>query len=210
MVDAVGRIYHVKMVRGKAFCVNINVPNDLRVRKMIIQEMALREFYGLIIAEDNAVYLIGYNGYKLTKLPLDNYDSHSMTLVLQGDLFTRTMTTSSASGMQTIVTDRNYKVVDRYSESWPTRYERTPGTIASYLFPFTISLSDRNSSLVDSHILYSGVAGLVGIAVCLVVLYALLRVRKRSVTSQWFDVAVVAVTGVFGLIAVHIIDGVDK
>ncbi len=209
VVDAVDHLFHIKQVKGKPYCAQVEVPVDLKIRYMIIQEMALREFYGVIISEDGGLYLISYSGYKLMKLPIPAYDPSTTTLQFMGDMFFRTITLVSPGNLKAVVTDRKYNVVDKYEESWPTKFERTPGIVASYLFPFTVSLSDRSSSFLDLYVRCSHWAGLVGIALSLVIVLTVWFVRKKKIAARWFDLLVVAGTGVFGLVAVLLIDGVE-
>ncbi|MBI5474764.1 MAG: DUF4857 domain-containing protein [Ignavibacteriae bacterium] len=209
VVDAADHLFHIKQVKGRPYCASIKTPDDLRIRYMIIQEFALREFYGIIIAEDGRVYLISYSGYKLIALPIPAYDPSTTTLMVQGDFFFRTISLTSPGNLNVTVTDRNYNVVDSYKESWPTKFERPPGIIASYLFPFTVSLSDWSSSFLNLYVRCSHWAGLVGIALSLVIILTIWFVRKKKIATRWFDLLVVAGTGVFGLIAVLLIGGVD-
>ncbi len=209
VVDAADQLFHIKQVKGKPYCAQVAVPADLKILYMIIQEMALREFYGVIISEDGGVYLISYSDYKLIKLPIPAYDPSTMTFQFVGDLFFRTITLVSPGNLKAVVTDRHYKVVDTYEESWPTKFERTPGIVASYLFPFTVSLSDRSSAFLNLYVRCSHWAGLVGIALSLVIILTVWFVRKKKIVARWFDLLLVASTGVFGLIAVLLIGGVD-
>ena len=209
VVDASDHLFHIKRVKGKPYCAAIASPAGFKVRYMVIQEMPLREFYGAIMSEDGGVYLISYTGYTLIKLPIPAYDPSTTTLQITGDLFFRTITLSSPGNLKAVVTDRKYTVVNTYEESWPTKFERTPGIVASYLFPFTLSLSDRNSSFMNTYVRCSQWAGLAGILVSLVAILATWFVQKKNIASRWFDLLVVAGTGVFGLVAVLLIDGVE-
>ncbi|HSQ74077.1 MAG TPA: DUF4857 domain-containing protein, partial [Bacteroidota bacterium] len=127
VVDANDAVFHIKMVRGRPFCVNTGIPAVPRVRQMFIMEMGLKEFYGMLIAEDNSVSLISYDSYRLIRLPLARYDAATCALFFGGDLFYRTITVQSDGWLETVVTDRAYAVVDTYKESWPPREESTAG-----------------------------------------------------------------------------------
>ena len=210
VTDAAGRVFHLKKVRGEPYCRDIGVPASVAVRKIIVQEMPLREFYGILIADDGSVSLISYDRYALVRLPLEGYDPSTMTLKFTGDRFFRTITLEGPGGLRTVVTDRQYGVVARYGEQWPTRRERTPGVVASFLFPFTISLSDRGSLFLRPFVQWSGLPGLAGIAVSLVLIWFLMRVRKQKFSSRWFDFLVVACSGVFGLLAAALIEDFDE
>ncbi len=205
VTDAAGKVFHLKKVRGEPFCRNIMIPDSVHVLKIQVQEMPLREFYGILIDRECALYLISYDHYRLVRLPITGYDPSRMTLSLSGDLFFRTWTMVGDTGLQTTVTDRGYRTVAAHHESWPSRYERTPGVVASFLFPFTIELTDPSSMYVRPFVRWSGLRGLVGIAVALGLMVLQIRLKKQRITSRWFDVVVVACTGIFGLLVASFI-----
>ena len=164
----------------------------------------------MLIAESNDVFLVSYDDYRLIRLPVTGYDPSTMNLVLNGDLFFRTITTVGPKGLRTVVTDRSYGVVARYEESWASRDERTPGIVASALFPFTLSPSDPGSLYIRPFIKWAGIAGVAGVILSLLVMLFLCRLRKQPLASRWFDFVVIACSGVFGLLAVHLIDRVSE
>jgi len=92
VVDTAGKLFHIKKIKGKAYCKYITLPADFKVRHMIVYENSLREFYGLIINENNELFLLLYDQYKIQKLPVDNYDALEDQLIFRGDLFYRMVT----------------------------------------------------------------------------------------------------------------------
>jgi len=205
VVDAAGSLFHLKMVKGKPFCVNTEKPPSVRVLHMSVAEMSLREFYGVLVDRAHKVYLISYDQYKLIELPIANYDPETTMLLVGGDLFFRTFSVVADGWVQTVATDRDYKVVDTYREQWPTRYERTPGRIAAYLFPFTLNWTDDNSVYVDFFVRWGDLRCLIGIAVALLILIAIRVLQKKKVMSDVVEIIIVLVSGLYGLIAVLLI-----
>lgn len=205
VVDAADRVFHIKMVRGKPFCRLTGIPATPRILQMFIAETSLREYYGFVIAEDNSVSLISYDSYRLIRLPLERYDHRTCILFFGGDLFFRTLTVQGDGWLETIVTDRAYAVKARYSESWPTRVEATAGHVASALFPFTIRLEDADSPFVNLYASAGSLHALWVLLVSVIVLLASIRLRRRQIRSHVADIVLVAVSGIFGLLAVHMI-----
>lgn len=205
VVDAAGAVFHLKMVRGKPACVATGIPSTPAVRAIVVSEMMLREFYGVLIAEDNSVSLISYDGYTLITLPLRRYDAARCALFIGGDLFFRTITVQGDGWLETVVTDRTYKVVDTYRAEWPTRDVLPAGIWASRLFPVALHLQDDNSVFVDFYTEGPTADALWGIAGSLLLLVGSLLLRRRHLRAHLFDILLVACTGVFGLIAVHLI-----
>jgi hypothetical protein len=205
VVDAADNVFHIKMVRGKPFCRLTSIPAAPRIIQMFIAETSLREYYGFVIAEDNTVSLISYDNYRLIRLPLERYDHRSCALFFGGDLFFRTITVQGEGWLETIVTDRSYAVKAQYSESWPTREEATAGHIASALFPFALHLEDGDAPFVNLHGVLGSLHALWVILVSVIALLISIRVRRRQVRDHVADIVLVAVSGIFGLLAVHMI-----
>ena len=208
--DSNNRLYHIKMVKGKPFCVNTNIPDSLDIVYMRFVEMPLKEFYGLIVTKKGDVYLVSYNHYKLVKLPLDGYDIKNDIFTLMGDQFYRTISLIGAKSIRTIVTDRNYVIVNSYQKSWEDNYDLTAGVVASYIFPFTLKLNDMNSSYSNFYLKLSGYQSLIGALILTVLTYFILRNRNIPLKKGWFDLLLVLFTGVFGFIAILLVKNVDK
>jgi hypothetical protein len=210
VTDAAGAVFHLKLVKGKPFCVKTGIDVPSGIRQIFVSEMPLREFYGLLIGKDDAVYLISYDRYRLIPLPVTGYDPRSVTLYLTGDLFFRTITLQGESRMHTVVTDRDYRVVDKYAEEWTPRESRPQGAWASMIFPFTVTLVDDSSVYVSLVPRGSRIMSLVGIGLSLVLLFFSLWLRRERLKDHWFDFILVGCTGVFGLLAIHVIPTPDE
>ncbi|MFA6980889.1 MAG: DUF4857 domain-containing protein [Ignavibacteriaceae bacterium] len=210
VVDSKNNLFHIKMVKGKPFCVNAMVPENLDIVYMKIMEMPLREFYGLIITKRNEVFLISYDHYKLIKLPLEGYNYKKNILAFMGDLFYRTFSLIGTNSIHTIVTDRNYTIVNSYEAIWKDNDELTAGVVASYIFPFTLRLGDDYSSLSNFYFKISLLHSFIGSIIFSVLTFFILRSRKISLKKGWFDILLVLITGIFGFIAVSLVKNVDK
>lgn len=205
VVDDAGVVFHIKMVRGEPFCVRTDIPSTPAIRRMFIAETSLRESYGLLVAADGSVSLISYDNYRLIRLPLEGYDPATCALFFNGDLFFRTITVQGEGWLTTVVTDRDYRVVDTYREEWQTRTDKTVGTVAAALFPFAIHLMDGDSAFVDLYTTLGSVHALWVILLSIVLLFVSLRVRGLRPGNHLPDIILVAVSGIFGLVAVHMI-----
>jgi hypothetical protein len=205
VVDAADNVFHLKMVRGKPFCVKTGIPASPRILQMFIAETSLREYYGFIIGEDNSVSLISYDNYRLIRLPIERYDHRTCALFFGGDLFFRTITVQEDGRLETVVTDRSYAVKDTYTETWPTRKDATVGAVAAALFPFALHLEDDDSAFVDFYCAMGGLHALWVLLASVLILLVSIRLRKQSYKEHAADIVLVAVSGIFGLLAVHMI-----
>ena len=210
VLDSKNKLFHIKMVKGKPYCANTQMPESLDVACMSIMEMPLREFYGILITKQGGVYLISYDDYKFIKLPLENYNIQKDNFSIMGDLFYRTISLTSSNSVHTIVTDRDYKVVDRYENSWLDNKEMPAGIFASWVFPFTLRLEDAGSSYSNFFFRFSGYKVLLLSFVLTIITYFILRNRKISLKQGWFDLIIVLFSGIFGFIAVLLVKNIDN
>ncbi len=210
VVDANNAVFHVKKVKGQPFCVKTSIPTDLDIISIVVREYNLREFYGLIFTRSNDIYLIMYDNYQLIKLPVEDYNRETDLFTMRGNLFFRLVSLRSESYVKATVTDRDYQVVDTYNETWKTKHEMTRGIIAKYLFPFTVKLTAEKSTLVNLYFRFSGLQFLLGNLFFLALAFVQLRWKKTPISDSIFELAVVLITGIYGLIAVNIFDKVGK
>jgi hypothetical protein len=210
VVDSKNKLYHIKMIKGKPFCKFTNNPGSIQISYMNISEMPLREFYGFLFSKQGDVYLISYDNYKLIKLPLDNYNMQKENFSFFGDQFYRTISLTSAKSVRTVVTDRNYNVIDRYEDNWLGNYDMPAGAVAATIFPFTLRLGDASSSFSNFYFRFSGLQALLVSLVLTILTYFILRYRKISIKQGWFDLIIVLISGIFGFIAVLLIKNIDN
>ena len=72
--DAENNVFQLKMIKGEPFCVNTGIDPNLNIRQIFISENSRKEFYGTVLTEDNKIYLITYDNYKLREVPTTGND----------------------------------------------------------------------------------------------------------------------------------------
>jgi len=112
--------------------------------------------------------------------------------------------------VRTIVTDRDYKVVNHYEKSWLVNYEMPAGIFASWIFPYTLRLDDASSSFSNFFFRFSGYQSFVVSFFLTLITYFILRNRKISLKQGWFDLIIVLFSGIFGFIAVLLVKNIDN
>jgi hypothetical protein len=206
--DAVGKIFHLKMIKDEAVCIQTGIDPGLNVRQMGIGENMRKEFYGWLLTEDNNVYLITYDNYNLRQIPTGGTDAQydyvadKMTFGYYTYPINKHIKISGDGFKQMIILNNDFEKIAEHVETW-TPYNDRPGAIAkSIIFPFELSTYDPMQH-VKLQIEVFWWHGLIGIATSLLAL--LIFSRKRP----WFDYVVVLFTGVFGLIGVLLIKPED-
>ena len=202
VVDSGDRLFHLKMVKGKPFIRDTNIPENVKIHHMIVNENQLNEFYGLLISESSELMILLTDNYQLITYPFaGNYDYRSDNLVFSTDLFTRTATIRRAGGMYVYAADKDYNLIDIYQENWPSRKESKAGIAAAYIFPYTVSMTNPNSMYVDFYFEnYSFRSLILNFLLTAGMGFWIFR-RQKNLSGQWFNLTLIAITGVYGLIA---------
>ncbi len=209
-VDGKNRLFHIKMIRGKPYCSPVPLPEGLRIRAIFVKEMELREYYGVLISEKNEIYFIMYDQYRLQKIPVTDYDAAKDQIVILGDLFSRVFNVISDQTLHSFVTNRDYKLIDTYQESWPGNKETLAGHIAQYVFPFSLKMSSSKSEYKDFYFSSYNVQALLLNFVLFLLTLLLLKRREFSPLKKWYDPLLVFITGIYGFIAVLIFENTDR
>jgi hypothetical protein len=209
VIDDKGKVFHIKMVKGRPFCKDTGIPADLDIVYMVTTENELREFYALAVTKKNEVFIVSYDKYSLIQIPVEEYDYKENTLLIKGDLFYRVITVNQENGYHSIVTNRKYQIISRTGESWSGSEATNAGIIASCLFPFTVQIEKDTTPYIDFYVQYSDFRALFASNIAL--LFAMYYFRKKRIPIRQAALycTVVILTGVYGLIALLTVKDFD-
>lgn len=206
IIDAMNSVYHLKQIKGQPFCVNTGIPTDLNIRFIMVQENSMKEYLGAIVTKTNEIYLIRYNNYALTKLPVDGYIADKMVFRLQCNPIYRMVKYYDDKGLTYTVMDSNYNYIDTYQTSWTPREEWTSSKIAAIVFPFSIERTSKNYRYIKFKFVFNGKLSLIGILLGLIITYFLkIYLYHEKLRNNWFDFIIVLFSGLFGTLAVLLI-----
>ena len=209
VVDAAGKFFHIKKVRGKPYCKKISLPAGFKVRHMVVYENGLQEFYGMLINEKNEVFLLLYDQYKLQKLPVKMYNALTDQLVFRGNLFYRLVTVIKDRKILSSVVNRQYEEIATYEQEIPASFGKTAELVQAYLFPFTLQFAISTTYFQDFYFSpYSYAALWLNFLLMFSMLF-LKRYRGRNGLNRWYDFFLVLVSGIFGFIAILIYENTD-
>ncbi|MBN2780344.1 MAG: DUF4857 domain-containing protein, partial [Candidatus Marinimicrobia bacterium] len=202
--DARGEIFQMKMIHGKPVVTKTGIDPDLKVRQIFVEENLRKEFYGSLLTEDNGVYLIMYDNYRLQKLPTAcaderfNYIADDMIFRCYTLPVYRHIQVRGDGFIKMYVVSNDFEPVAEHVETWTPYMERASSIVKGFLFPFELTTA-TSTKHVNMQMDVYGWKSLAGIAASLLALA--LFSRKRP----WFDYLIVLLTGVFGLIGVLLI-----
>ncbi len=206
IIDNNNSVYHLKQIKGQPAVVKTNIPVDLDIRYISVQENSRKEFYGILVTWSNDVYIISYDNYKIIKLPINGYNADEMSLLIFIDPLYRTIRYFNEEYSTCVVTDQDYRIIDTYETSWTPKSEWKSSKVAAILFPFHIERENPNTDYIQFDFKCAGWSSLFGILLALITTVLVKRlVYREELKNNWIDLIIVAVSGIYGALAVLLI-----
>ncbi len=87
MVDAAGKVFHVKQQAGRPYVAAIKLPEGVTASKVFILEEMNRDIIGLMVDTDNNPWFIEREGYTALPLPIGKIDPRNESVLMMGNLF---------------------------------------------------------------------------------------------------------------------------
>jgi len=205
ITDRTGKLYHLKMVKGSPYVKHISTPAGFDIKAIFCTDFNNREFYALMVTQDNRLFLLGIPDYKLTEIPIYDYKPLKQKMLFSGNLFDRTFTLVGNSSVKAYSLDRDYKIIDTYSEGRPVKSEMLMGKVFDYLFPFYINFEIPESKFIQFNI--NGYANYYWIYLNIILFgltFFLIKKGNKRLSNIIPDLIIVAVTGLFGFIVIHL------
>jgi len=206
IVDANDGVYHVKRVGGQPLVIKTPIPANLGIRNIKVAENKKREIYGTLLTDKGVLYLITYDNYRLIKLPLIDYNPDTMDFKLLINPLYRTAVYSDDQTVRAVAMDGMYQPVARYRRVMFSGRRTMNNTVFEALFPFYMKTGDKTSGYLQFDLVRNGWLALIGIALSLLLGVVVMSKRKIELKNNWPDLAIIMFTGLYGLIAVTIIE----
>ncbi len=203
--DKQGDIFHLKMVRGTPYVARIEIPADMNIVHIECVDLATEEFFAYLFTEDNRVFLLMQDDYRLQQLPVEGYDKSRHRLRIRTDLLHKTVSIIGEDHLKVIVVCGDYHVVDTLEISWPPAHERRDHILFSRVFPFQINLLSSDSRYVTLDVFQPKGYAFIFLHLALLGLSILLMRRKQlNLKRQVPDLLIILLTGIFGFIATQV------
>ncbi len=198
IVDAKDKLFHMKKYDDTLYLNEVSLDKKIKIRHIKISESRKKEFYGSLLGEDNSLYLITYDNYKLVKLPLKGYNPDIMTLQIFADPISKTIRYQDDKQIHAIGIDKEYNLLDTFTVSIP-QINPLYKNIFEYIFPFYIE-QDIYKSFESYRIMIGSYKAYIISALLALLYIAFLYFRKKDIKSHIMKIVFVFLTGVFGVI----------
>lgn len=206
IVDAKEQLFHIVMVKGEPYVKKIQNPGGIRFKHIICNDYDSGEFFATIISADNKVYVLNKADYSTTQFPIEGYDPEHQVMMFTGNQFNKTITLMDEKGSKVVTVDRQYKVIGQITELLPLKSEMVIGKVFNFIFPFHLTLDSPDSSFITMSAERSATYGWIILNLVLLVLTIIfIRREGKAMKNSILDLIIVAVTGIFGFLAVHIV-----
>ncbi|NJB66667.1 hypothetical protein GGQ74_000307 [Desulfobaculum xiamenense] len=202
IVDATGRLFHLRMVQGMPVCMDTRQRLDSPVRKILVMENERREFHALIVT-DTAILALSCDGYRLIRLPLPGFSPDTDSVMLLATPLNRVVQHRTDDALLCTAMDEHWQPVRDYSLTIANAKRERNERLAAFLFPFRIETRSGTSRFVSPEVQDAFTRPALSIAGCLLAALGYLAVHHRRFRRlpTAVDVALLGLTGLYGLIA---------
>lgn len=204
VIDNADQLFHIKMVEGKPFVRKAEIPEGIRFKHIACVDFNDKLYYAYLFSTDHKVYVLTQYDYLLEQLEVEDIHPELHEIRILGDLLNYSITSVGEGFVECTVLDKDFKFVDNYKESWLTKEERIEGKIAQLLFPFELSLKDKSSSYNRLFTVFNSSFYWVILNLILMLIHWIM-IRKYRIKNKnhFIDFVIIAITGIFGFIAVN-------
>lgn len=148
IIDSCNQLFHLKMIKGKPYVKKVDIPERLNFKHISCVDFKNKAFYAYLFSVTNEIYILTQNDYKLIKWPVNGYDPANCDLKIFGDLFNYTVSMEFGDHVELVTLDKNYQLIDSYTEKWPVKENMKEGYVFGFLFPAQVSITSNNSKFV--------------------------------------------------------------
>jgi hypothetical protein len=210
LLDRTGDLFQLRRVDGAPEVTPVPLPDGLAVRHLKVAENKRGDSLGLILSEDDRLFLLAQDedrrtAAELIPLALPGYDPDTMELKILFNPLYRTAIYSDQREITAVAMDRQFEPIARYSRTMAMAEPRLVDRVWEALVPFSLDLHDPNGRYLRLSLDVHGPLALPAIGVALIIAWLLLWRRGLRLLNIAPSLLLVALTGLYGLIAVALI-----
>ncbi|QZE15852.1 DUF4857 domain-containing protein [Halosquirtibacter laminarini] len=198
--DANNHLFHLKMVNSKPFVREVKSVENISIRYFKMYEVGNRSFYGFLFDEENNVYLLTTDHYKLKKLPFKYDQTQEELLIMANPIYWTVQITNKKGRFYHAVDAHSLKVVHHIEQAYELD---TWDKFAPILFPFTLKFEKYNSEYKYPRITLGSVwCIMIGAILALITLIIDIRKNRRKL---WLKYIWILTTGIAGYISLFLL-----
>lgn len=196
ILDAQNHLFHMKMVNSKPFIREVKEARDIQIVHFMMYEIGNRNFYGFLFDNQNQVYLITTDKYKLQKLPFKVDTQKEQMLIMANPLYWTVQITNDQGRDYYAVDSHDLKIVRTMHRQ---RSEDTWDKYHQYVFPLRIHFEAYNSAYRYPRFYFGNIWS---IALCafILVLFIAIDIKRRK-KKKGIAYLVILLTGIPGVIS---------
>ena len=210
LLDSAGELFQLRRLDGAPQVTPVPLPEGLAVRHLKVAENKRGEYLGLVLGEDDRLFLLDQDADQriavgLTPLALPGYDPDRMALKILFNPLYRTAIYSDQREIKAVAMDQRFQPIARYARTMAMAEPRLVDQVWEALVPFSLDLRDPNGRYVRLGVAVHGLSALPAVGLALLLAWLLLWQRGLRFLSMVPSLLLVALTGLYGLIAVALI-----
>lgn len=205
-LDSAGGLFQLRRVDGAPEVNPVPVPADIRVRHLKVAENKRGEYLGLVLSEDDRLFLLGQETGRQTAaglipLALPGYDPETMELKILFNPLQRTAVYSDQREIKAVAMDRAFQPVARYGRTMAMAEPRLVDQLWEALVPFRLELRDPNRRYFQFAVHVHGISALPAMGVAVLLTWLLLWRRGLRFLAMTPSLLLVTLSGFYGLLA---------
>ena len=120
MLDAEGKLFHLKRICNRPFVRAISLPEGIRVKHMFITEFNSRATLGYLFDENNQMYVLRSGSYEIVKTGIPSLNPAQQSFMIIGNMMTWTVRVSAEDSEDFYALDaEDYHLIKK--TSFPSR-----------------------------------------------------------------------------------------
>ncbi|NQY24491.1 MAG: DUF4857 domain-containing protein [Campylobacteraceae bacterium] len=201
VLDNKNKLFHFKRYDDELFIKNVSYDSKIKITQIKIAESRKKEFYGLIIDENNNAYVLMYKNYNFVKLPLKYYDSNTMKLEIYANAVNKLIRYKDEKYIYAVAFDKNFSYLDEFKVGIP-QVSSLYQTFFDYAYTFNIKKNPYKS--YEEYSFEIGAKKAFVLSFCLALLYLLLF-RKEKKETRILKSILLLFTGLYGVLILAVL-----
>ena len=203
LADAAGDLYHLKMQAGRPYMMKVRMADSIRAKHVFVMENAETRHLGLMTDENDNLYVIEREGYRICPLAIGKFDPTKERLAVVKTLFNWVVKISDSDGVRWTALDAgDYSHLASYAKTYGTSASQK---VASFIFPYELSFTSITDCYAYPRISDLSVKAFILNFVLALILFVVMRRRRKSTGNVVVSSVVTLVFGIFAFIPFMVI-----